>query len=119
MKNNTLQMMILIAAPYLGGTNDKPCLVAKNVKEMTEMAPTVYKKGHLPVPSEWFALPLIEVTGSPTIADDVLNWFFHPITEKIYLGYDAVLRIGGFPLGADEMVENSKKGGKKILFSIL
>ena len=57
-------LMILVAGPYRSGTNDNPDLIAANVQQMTDAALRIYKKGHLPVMGEWFALPLIEAAGS-------------------------------------------------------
>ena len=57
-------MMILVAGPYRSGTNDDPKKIAANVKHMTTVSLELFRKGHLPVMGEWFALPLIEEAGS-------------------------------------------------------
>lgn len=112
----TKPLLILVAGPYRSGTNDNPELIAQNVKAMTDTALELYRKGHMPVLGEWFALPLIEAAGSKTIGDDIFNEIFHPIAVKLITHCDAVLRIGGASSGADEMVRVGREKGK-IIFS--
>lgn len=114
----TKSLLILVAGPYRSGTNDNPELIAQNVKAMTDTALEVYRKGHMPVLGEWFALPLIEAAGSKTIGDDIFNEIFHPIAVKLITHCDAVLRIGGASSGADEMVRFGREKGKIIFFHI-
>src|SRR5687768_906191 len=97
-------LMILVAGPYRSGTNDKPVLIAQNVKAMNEMALTIYRAGHLPVLGEWFALPLIETAGSKNMGDEIWDELFHPIAIRLISKCDVILRIGGPSGGADEMV---------------
>ena len=107
-------LMILVAGPYRSGTNDNPVLINRNVKEMTGIALELYKKGHLPVMGEWFALPLIEAAGSQNLGDTIFNEIFHPVSERLLNHCDAVLRIGGPSAGADEMVRIGQNKGKMI-----
>ena len=108
-------MMILVAGPYRSGTNDDPKKIAAHVKHMTTVSLELFRKGHLPVMGEWFALPLIEEAGSTQIGDASFNEIFHPIAVRLIDHCDAVLRIGGPSSGADEMV---RVGGdkRKIIF---
>lgn len=110
--------MILIAGPYRSGTNDDPALIAANVDDMTNMAFEVYRKGHLPVLGEWFALPLIEKAGSTRIGDPIFTEIFHPVAIQLLLRCDAVFRIGGASSGADEMVEAGRKNNKLIFHTL-
>ncbi|GAA4326317.1 hypothetical protein GCM10023149_29030 [Mucilaginibacter gynuensis] len=112
------QMMVLVAGPYRSGTNDDPKLIQANVNAMTDTALEVYRCGHLPVMGEWFALPLIEATGSKVIGDEVFNEIFHPVAVQLIDHCDAVLRIGGSSAGADEMVNKGYEKGKLIYHSI-
>lgn len=116
--SNTKPLLILVAGPYRSGTNDDPKLIAQNVKAMTDTALELYRKGHMPVLGEWFALPLIEAAGSKEIGDDIFNEIFHPIAVKLITHCDAVLRIGGASSGADEMVRVGKEKGKLIFSNI-
>jgi hypothetical protein len=108
------QEMILVAGPYRGGTNDDPVLIQRNVDAMEEMSLAVFRRGHLPVMGEWFALPLLKQAGSRKIGDPVFDEIFHPIARELIGKCDAVLRIGGPSSGADDMVATGQKLGKKI-----
>ena len=110
-------LMILVAGPYRSGTNDKPELIEKNVKAMTDTALEIFKMGHLPVLGEWFALPLIQAAGSKKIGDEIFTEIFHPVAVDLVGHCDAVLRIGGPSAGADEMVKTAQLKGKTIFFS--
>jgi hypothetical protein len=110
--------LILVAGPYRSGTGDDPALIAQNVAAMTEASLRVFRKGHLPVMGEWFALPLIEHAGSTGIGDAVFNEIFHPISRRLVAKCDGCLRIGGASAGADEMVALAKSHGKAIYTAI-
>lgn len=110
-------MMILVAGPYRSGTNDDPVKIHANVKAMTDCALRLYRRGHLPVLGEWFALPLIEAAGSKETGDAPFNEIFHPVAIRLIDHCDAVLRIGGPSAGADEMIAQGKAKGKRIFMS--
>ena len=107
-------LMILVAGPYRSGTNDDPVLIARNVKAMADTALTLFRRGHLPVLGEWFALPLLRHAGSRAIGDAVFDEIFHPIARELIGKCDAVLRIGGPSAGADDMVATGQRLGKRI-----
>ena len=65
--------MILVAGPYRSGTGGDPAKIEANVEAMTRVALDLYRRGHLPVLGEWFALPLIEHGGSRAIGDAVFS----------------------------------------------
>ena len=105
--------MILVAGPYRSGTDGDPDLIAANVAEMVATSLEVYRRGHLPVMGEWFALPLIEAAeaqGDTHAADEI----FHPIAERVLARCDACLRIGGPSEGADRMVRVARDLGKAV-----
>jgi len=108
--------MILVAGPYRSGTNDNPDLIAANVQHMTDAAWRIYKKGHLPVLGEWFALPLIDAAGSKKMGDAIFNELFHPVAVKLIDHCDAVLRISGASSGADEMMTTGAQKGKLLFY---
>ena len=118
MKKENTALMILVAGPYRSGTGDDPIAIQKNVDAMNEAALALYRKGHLPVLGEWFALPLIETAGSEEMGDDIWNELFHPVAMRLIDKCDVVLRIGGDSKGADEMVKIGKEKGKRIVHSI-
>ena len=106
-------LMILVAGPYRSGTGGDPALIQANVDAMTRTALELYRRGHLPVMGEWFALPLIEAAEADgeTDADERL---FHPIAEQVLARCDACLRIGGPSEGADRMVAAAQRLGKPV-----
>jgi hypothetical protein len=109
--------MILVAGPYRSGTNGDPALIQANVDAMTGVALQLYRRGHLPVMGEWFALPLIEraqAEGDEN-ADEAI---FHPVAERVLARCDACLRIGGRSDGADRMVRRARELGKTIYTDI-
>jgi hypothetical protein len=93
-------------------------LIANNVEAMTEASLQLFRRGHLPVMGEWFALPLIEHAGSSGIGDNVFNEIFHPISCRLVTRCDACLRIGGASAGADEMVALARQQGKAVYFGL-
>lgn len=110
--------MILVAGPYRSGTHDDPVLIARNVEVMTDASLALFRAGHLPVMGEWFALPLIEHAGSTQIGDGPFNKIFHPISRRLVAKCDAVLRIGGASVGADEMVALAREHGKAVYLTL-
>ena len=110
----TEQLMILVAGPYRGGTGDDPTKIQANVEAMEDMSLKVFRRGHLPVMGEWFALPLLKHAGSKKIGDAVFDEIFHPVARELIGKCDAVLRIGGASSGADDMVATGKRLGKRI-----
>ena len=115
MKSQSL--MILIAGPYRSGTNDDSVLIQKNVQEMESYALPIFRAGHIPILGEWLALPLAELAGSAKIGDEAFNEVFHPIAVRLLGKCDAVLRVGGSSVGADEMVRVGRSLGLKIYHS--
>ena len=107
-------LMILVAGPYRSGTDGDQARIAANVAAMTEVSLALFRRGHLPVMGEWFALPLIEEArrlGDDPGADDEI---FHPVAERILARCDACLRIGGPSEGADRMVATARALGKTV-----
>jgi hypothetical protein len=98
-------LMILVAGPYRSGTDGDPARIAANVAAMTEVSLVLFRRGHLPVMGEWFALPLIE--EARRLGD-------HPVAERILARCDACLRIGGPSEGADRMVATAMALGKTV-----
>jgi hypothetical protein len=108
---------ILIAGPYRSNTNDDPPLIEANYRRMNEVALELFRMGHLPITGEAIALPLIEVAGSQALGDSVWNEIFHPIGRRLVACVDAVLRVGGPSIGADEMVTLARAADKPVYFS--
>ena len=105
--------MILVAGPYRSGTGGEPALIQANVDAMTRTALELYRRGHLPVMGEWFALPLIEAAEADG-EEDAYERIFHPIAEQVLARCDGCLRIGGPSEGADRMVATALSLGKRV-----
>ena len=111
------ELMILVAGPYRSGTNGDPELIQANVAAMVAASLDLYRKGHLPVMGEWFALPLVEAAEADGNAD-AFDEMFHPIAERVLARCDACLRIGGASSGADRMVQTARDLGKTVYTSV-
>jgi hypothetical protein len=111
--------MILVAGPYRSGTDGDPARIQANLDAMTRTALELWRRGHLPVMGEWFALPLIEaaVAGGAGEADADAE-IFHPVAERLLEHCDGCLRIGGASEGADRMVATAEALGKPVWTSI-
>jgi hypothetical protein len=116
-RTQSSRMMILIAGPYRSGTNDDPVLIQQNVHEMESYALPIFRAGHIPILGEWLALPLVHLAGSKQIGDKGFAEIFHPIATRLLEKCDAVLRVGGASVGADEMVRIGREFGLKIYTS--
>ena len=111
-------LMILVAGPYRSGTDGDPARIAANVEAMTAVALDLYRRGHLPVMGEWFALPLIEQAQHGGEGGDPFDEIFHPVAERLLERCDACLRIGGPSEGADRMVATARRLGKIVYHDI-
>jgi hypothetical protein len=111
-------LMILVAGPYRSGTDGDPARIKANVDAMTAVSLELYRRGHLPVMGEWFALPLIEAAQAAGTIEDADAAIFHPIAERILERCDACLRIGGPSEGAERMVRVARQLGKAICFDV-
>jgi hypothetical protein len=110
--------MILVAGPYRSGTDGDLERIAANVEAMTAVALELYRRGHLPVMGEWFALPLIEQARKTSGGSDPFDAIFHPIAESLLERCDGCLRIGGPSDGADRMVTTARRLGKAVYFDV-
>ncbi|WP_268800410.1 NUDIX hydrolase [Pseudomonas huanghezhanensis] len=111
-------LMILVAGPYRGGTDDDPDALAANVQAMQECAGALLEAGHFALVAEWVALPLVKLAGSNRIGDPVYEARFHEYSIRLLERCDAVLRIGGKSRGADFMVEIARQRGLAIFHSL-
>lgn len=109
-----IPMLILIAGPYRSGTNDDPDKMHANVQFMESFALPIFRKGHIPLVGEWFALPMVKLAGSTRIGDEPFNEIFHPIAGRLLTKCDAILRVGGASSGADMMLRIAQERGLKI-----
>lgn len=111
-------MLILIAGPYRGGTNDDPKLIQQNLEKLEAVALPLFRMGHLPVIGEWLALPLLHLAGSKQIGDNAWDEIQYPVAHRLLEKCDAVLRLEGESKGADNDVRIAKERGLKIYYRL-
>jgi hypothetical protein len=111
-------MMILIAGPYRGGTNDNPDLMRNNLAKLESVALPIFRSGHIPIIGEWVALPLVQLAGSTRPGDDKWNEIQYPVAARLLEKCDAVLRLEGESTGADNDVMIAKERGLKIYYRL-
>ena len=111
-------MLILIAGPYRGGTNDDPILMKRNLDNLESFALGIFRKGHIPLIGEWMALPLIKLAGSTKVGDQQWEEIQYPVAHRMLEKCDAVLRINGESKGADEDVRLANERGLKVYYNI-
>ncbi len=111
-------MLILIAGPYRGGTNDDPVLIQKNLENLEAMALPIFRKGHVPLIGEWVALPLMKAAGYQKIGDEIWDEIQYPVAHRLLAKCDAVLRIPGESKGADQDVRIAKEKGIPVFYDI-
>ena len=111
-------MLILIAGPYRGGTNDNPKLIQQNLDKLEAVTLPLFRMGHLPVIGEWLALPLLHLAGSKQIGDSVWDEIQYPLAHRLLEKCDAVLRLEGESKGADNDVRIAKERGLKIYYRL-
>jgi hypothetical protein len=111
-------MMILIAGPYRSGTADDPSKMAANLKRLEEASWPIFEKGHVPMIGEWVALPIWEKAGGKQVGDALYDHILHPTAGRLLQHCDAVLRLPGQSLGADNDVKIAKERGIPVYFSL-
>ena len=111
-------MLILIAGPYRGGTNDDPKLIQQNLEKLEAVALPLFRMGHLPVIGEWLALPLVHLAGSKHIGDSVWDEIQYPVAHRLLEKCDAVLRLEGESKGADNDVRIARERGLEIYYRL-
>lgn len=109
-------MLILIAGPYRGGTNDDPALMAQNLARLEAVALPLFRAGHLPLIGEWVALPLIRLAGSERPGDAAWSEIQYPVAHQLLDRCDAVLRLEGASAGADNDVRIARERGLPVYF---
>jgi len=111
-------MMILIAGPYRGGTNDDPVLIQKNLEYLESVALPLFRMGHLPLIGEWIALPLLKLAGSTKIGDEKWDEIQYPVAHRLLEKCDAVLRLPGASKGADNDVKIALEKGIPVYYRL-
>jgi hypothetical protein len=111
-------MLILIAGPYMSGTGGDPAKIAANQARLESFALPLYARGHLPMVSEWMALPIVHAAGGKTQGDAVFEQYQTPVAQRLLTRCDAVLRLSGASKGADLDVATARKLGLLVYESL-
>jgi len=106
-------MLILIAGPYRSGTNDDPTAMAANLARLEAAAWPVFAAGHIPMIGEWVALPVLRSAGA-TVFDPLAGQVMYPTAERLLQHCDAVLRLPGSSVGADQDVAIARERGLPV-----
>jgi hypothetical protein len=107
-------MLILIAGPYLSGTDGQPEKIAANRARLEAQALPIYERGHLPMVGEWLALPIIHAAGGREPGDAVFQAYQYPVAHRLIERCDAVLRLPGESRGADMDVARALDRGLPV-----
>ncbi|MDB6044716.1 MAG: hypothetical protein JWM63_3267 [Gammaproteobacteria bacterium] len=94
-------LLVLIAGPYLSGTDGNLQKIACNRERLESFALPIYERGHLPIVGEWLALPIIHAAGGRSAGDAAFRAYQYPVAHRLLERCDAVLRIPGESHGAD------------------
>jgi hypothetical protein len=111
-------LLILIAGPYLSGTQGDPEKIAANRKRLESYALPIYEKGHLPMVGESVAWPIIQAAGGRVEGDEVFKSFQYPVAHRLLRCCDAILRIPGESRGADLDLERARELGLPVYFKL-
>jgi hypothetical protein len=107
-------LLILVAGPYLSGTEGDPDRIAANLAALESWSLPIYERGHLAVIGEWFALPIIRAAGGLAPGDDIFKAYQYPVAHRLLGRCDAVLRIPGASTGADLDVARARELGLAV-----
>jgi hypothetical protein len=111
-------LLILIAGPYRSGTGDDPQLMAANLARLEEAAWPIFRAGHVPMIGEWVALPVLRSAGAPGVADPLAEQVMYPTAQRLLQHCDAVLRLPGASVGADQDVAIAEARGLPVYYRL-
>lgn len=111
-------LLILIAGPYLSGTDGDRQRISANLAALESWALPIYRRGHLAVVGEWLALPVIRAAGGLAPGDDVFKAYQYPVAQRLLGRCDAVLRIAGQSAGADLDVARARELGLPVYTTV-
>ena len=116
--DHDLPLLVLIAGPYLSGTDGDPAKIAANRARLEAAALPIYERGHLPMLGEWLALPIIHAAGGREPDNAVFHAYQYPVAERLLARCDAVLRLPGESRGADMDVARARARGLPVVHNV-
>lgn len=102
----------------MSGTDGDPIKIAANQARLESFALPIYQRGHLPLVSEWMALPIVHLVGGKTHGAAVFSAYQTPVAQRLLSRCDAVLRIPGASQGADLDVATALRLGLPVYESV-
>lgn len=108
----------LIAGPYRSGTDDDPTRMDANLRSLEAVALPLFRAGHLPMIGEWAALPLLQVAGSTRAGDACWDEILYPVAHRLLARCDAVLRLAGNSVGADNDDRIARERGLPVYYRL-
>ena len=99
---------IAVAGPYASGGADAEARAA-NLREMNEAALRLFERGWIPVIGVNMALPMVEAAGEARYGE-----ILQPLSNALVERCDALLRIGGPSVGADQEAALIRAAGKPV-----
>ena len=106
--------LVLIAGPYLSGTDGDPARIAANRARLEAQALPIYERGHLPLIGEWLVDPIAHAAGAQVAGDAVFDRYQYPVAQRLLARCDAVLRVPGASRGADLDVARARELGLPV-----
>ena len=111
--------LVLIAGPYRTGTNGDPQRIHANRRRLESYGLPIYERGHVPIVSEWVAIPIMHAAAGLAADDRVFETYQYPVAHRLLECCDAVLRIPGESRGADADVARARDLGLAIYSDVL
>ena len=102
----------MVSGPYSTGAKTRSDR-ERNLHALNRAAYEVFRRGHVPVVGVNLALPIIWA-----VAGDATDEVMMPLSLAAAERCDAVLRIGGASVGADQEVERIQARGGKVYYSV-
>ena len=118
-------LLILIAGAYTAGTEGDPVKIAANQARLESYCLPIYQRGHLPLVSEWMALPIVQAAGKQlggsavgVAGNSVFAQYQTPVAHRLLSRCDVVLRIDGASQGADMDVALARQLGLRVFTQV-
>jgi len=112
--DTTRPLLVLIAGPYLSGTDGDPQKIAVNRTRLESFALPIYERGHLPMVGEWLVHPIVHGAGGGEPGSAAFDAYQYPVAQRLLQRCDAVLRIPGASRGADLDVARARELGLPV-----
>jgi hypothetical protein len=91
--------------------------MAANLARLEAAAWPVFAAGHVPMIGEWVALPVLRSAGA-TVFDPLAEQVMYPTAQRLLDHCDAVLRLPGASVGADQDVAIAQSRGLPVYYRL-